>query len=580
MTHAHSRILAILALSTLATSVLAQPNPVPGQTIPGGPAIALGIVRGEVTDGASPVPNARMTVLTPSLSYFREARTNTLGKYAIKGVPPGTYRLGVAAIGYAYQEIEIQVSGVAQHDFSLSPETEPGRWDIIGNTLPEFFDATDIGFVMPDGKLFYCHDTRDPILFDPVTGQKSFPADSGTAQGCMNGTLLADGRVIMVGGQDGADPGNFVFAVRWVKTYTHATDTWQQLPDLQHPTGRWYPGLARLADGSLLAMGGGTCCAAVRTDTCERFDLNTQTWAYTGSMENPTEFPPCALLYTGEVLATWWPPQLYNPDTEQWRLTGNFVQPQRGWPGHSDHSLVVLADGRALALGVSGAANSFMGEIYDPLSESWTATSNPDLIRFQTEVVQLPDGRILAAGGEAKNPNPPVEHVLGIVKWSDVYDPGSNTWRRVADMNWFREYHAVTLLLPDARVAMTGGTRIKFQYGPTSADIEAFVPPYLFRGVRPQITSISATQVPRGAQLTLNIFPATKLTSVVLMGVQSTTHWVDAGVPRRLVLPVQQVGSTATMTLPVNPNVLPLGRYMVFTMVDDIPSVARVVEVY
>src|SRR5690606_17161554 len=119
-------------------------------------------------------------------------------------------------------------------------------------------------------------------------------------------------------------------------------------------------------------------------------------------------------------------------------------------------------------------------------------TSNPGLVRFQTEVVQLPDGRVLAAGGEAKEPNPPVDDVLGIVKWSDLYDPNTDAWRRVADMNWFREYHAVTLLLPDGRVATTGGTRIKFQYGPTSADIEAFVPPYLFRGVRPQITSMSA----------------------------------------------------------------------------------------
>ena len=63
----------------------------------------------------------------------------------------------------------------------------------------------------------------------------------------------------------------------------------------------------------------------------------------------PTEFPPTALLHTGEVLATWWPPQLYDPQTGLWRPTGNFNQPNRSWPGHSDHSIVVLADGRVLA---------------------------------------------------------------------------------------------------------------------------------------------------------------------------------------------------------------------------------------
>ena len=32
------------------------------------------------------------------------------------------------------------------------------------------------------------------------------------------------------------------------------------------------------------------------------------------------------------------------------------------------------------------------------------------------------------------------------MKWTDLYDPVSDMWRRVADMLQFREYHAVTLL--------------------------------------------------------------------------------------------------------------------------------------
>ena len=126
----------------------------------------------------------------------------------------------------------------------------------------------------------------------------------------MNATVLEDGRIIMVGGQDGSAPGSFMNAIPWVKTYRPQSDTWQWLEDMQHKAGRWYPGLARLADGSLLVMGGGTAPSAQRTETCERFDLLTETWSYTGSMLNPTEFPPSALLYNGKVLMTWWPPQL------------------------------------------------------------------------------------------------------------------------------------------------------------------------------------------------------------------------------------------------------------------------------
>lgn len=547
--------------------------------------VVAGTVNGHVEDASpshDPVPNARVTLFDPSLVMFFEVRTDSAGDFSLGNVPAGSYRLGCAASRFAYVEDAVMVSsGNLTHDFSLPPEAHPGQWSVIGTTAPEFLDATDIAILLPSGKIFYCHDTTDPVLFDPVTGGRAFPNGSPSPQGCQNGSLLADGKTIMMGGQTPANPGSFTNAVRWVKTWDEPLQSWNLLPDLQHPTGRWYPGLARLADGSFLVMGGGTCCSAVRTNTCERFDLSTEAWSYTGSMMNPTEFPPCAFLYTGEVLATWWPPQLYNPQTERWRLTGNFNQPNRFWPGHSDHSLIVLADGRALAIGVVSGPNNntVMGELYDPVTETWSLTSNPGLVRYQSEVVQLPDGRIFVGGGETEVEPPPVPDILGVVKWCDLYDPDNDSWRRVADMNWHREYHAVTLLIADGRVVTTGGTRIKFQVGPFSADIEAYSPPYLFRGVRPQITSISATDLPRGGQVSLNVFPATQLTNVVLMGAQTTTHWVDGGIPRRLVLPVQQNGATVTTALPTDANMIPLGYYMLFAMVDDLPSVGRFVKV-
>ncbi len=549
------------------------------------PAAAGVTISGQVRRTAppnDPVANARITIFTPSLTYFAETRSDASGVYAIDNVPEGAYELGCAGMRFDYIEQSVTLgAGGLQRDFDLAPESHPGQWDIIGSTAPELLDATDIGILLATGQIFYCHDTTDPILFDPATGDRSFPASSPSQQGCQNGSLMADGQVIMMGGQSPTDPGSFRNAIPWTKTWSPALGTWQILPDMQHGVGRWYPGLARLADGSLLVMGGGQCCDAARTATCERFDQATQAWSYTGSMINPTEFPPTALLYTGEVLMTWWPPQLYNPTQEQWRLTGAFNQPNRFWPGHADHSLVILADGRALAVGVVGGpdGNTTMAEVYDPATETWSLTSNPELVRLQTEVVQLPDGRVFVGGGDTEVDPIPVDDVLGIVRWCDLYDAEVDEWRRVADMAWHREYHAVTLLVPDGRVVTTGGTLIKFQAGPTSADIEAFSPPYLFRGVRPEIASLSTTDLPRGSQITIELAVATELTSIVLMGTQTTTHWVDGGIPRRLVLPVQQTGTTVTATVPDDPNVAILGHYMLFAMVDDIPSVANIVRV-
>ena len=551
--------------------------------------VIIGFVRpaaaqlsGTIQASGLPAANARVTLFDDSLATFREIRSSASGTYQFSPAPAGVYHLGVAQPGKAYAQVDVTLGTVSvQQDVSLVAETNPGQWNIIGNTLGETFDASDIGIILTDGRIMYCHDTLTPVIFNPTNGQSVQGSSSGLAQGCMNITLLPDGRPIFVGGQPGSDPGQFTNAVRYVKAYNPSANSWQRLTDLQAPTGRWYPGMVRFADGSMMVMGGGTCCQAVRTATCERLNLTTLTWSFTGSMLNPSEYTPTALLYTGEVLATWWPPQLYNPVSGTWRATGNFNQTDRGWPNHSDHSLVILSDGRALAIGIrrTGTGPATMGEIYNPATGTWSLTTNPTLPRYQSEVVQLPDGKVLAAAGEAPGDPSPIPNVLGVVKWSDLFDSSTNTWRRVADMNQFREYHAVTLLVADGRVLTTGGTIIQFSNPANSADVEAFSPPYLFRGVRPQITSVTSTRLPRGGAVSLGIFPATRLTSMVLIGTGATTHWVDAGVQRRLVLPVTQSGSVATASLPLDPNVLPAGQYFLFGMVDDIPSIGRIVQV-
>jgi len=299
-------------------------------------------------------------------------------------------------------------------------------------------------------------------------------------------------------------------------------------------------------------------------------------------MGSPNEFAPSALLYTGRVLRTWGDrPELYDPVTEQWTRTGQFVFPQRGYPGHSDHSLFVLTDGRAVAVGVNRTSQpaAAMTEYYDPGSGQWTAGTSPSLVRSQAEVVYLPDGRLLVAAGDKGFTGGGEPDVLGIVRRCDLFDPVSGTWRRLADLQWYREYHAVTLLVPDGRVLTTGGTRIKFQFGPTSADIEAYSPPYLFRGVRPRISNPASKSFARGATVTFDVFPATRLTCAVLVGVQSHTHWLDAGIPRRLELLVTQLGRVAEVTFPSDPDMLPVGWYMLFGMVDDIPSEALLLRV-
>lgn len=557
------------------TATAGAQSPIPAQPRP--PKLFGQVVR---SSSGQPIANARVTIFRPDLSFFKEVRTSANGSFVGRNLLAGSFKMGVAAPGFQYAETDLTLAaGNNQALVALDIETEVGSWAVIGNTLPEVFDATDIAALRPDGYVVFCHDTQAPIFFHPGTGDKFPGPSSSSEQGCMNTTLLADGSLLFVGGQDGSAPGNFQDAISWVKRLRPA-NAWQDLADMNAPTGRWYPGLARLNDGRSLVMGGGTAPSAVRTNTCEIFDPTTLAWTNTGDMGSAVEFPSVALLLNGKVLRTWGTiPQLYDVGSGTWSDTGQFANPARGFPGHSDHSMLVLTDGRALIVGTR-APQSPMTEYYDQNLQTWSNGTSPSLVRSQSEVVYLPNGEVFVGGGDIGTlPAGGEPELLGIVRRCDLLDPSSGSWRRIPDMLAFREYHAVTLLIPDGRVITTGGTRIKFQVGPTTSDIEAYSPPYLSRGVRPNLTLVSAVNATRGSSIDLTVFPATQLTGAVLMGVQSTTHWVDGGINRRVELNVSQAGAVAQVDLPLDPDLLPVGWYMLFGMVDDIPSEAVFVRI-
>lgn len=533
-----------------------------------------GVVRGWNSAGLS---EARVTLATLDTSVVFEIRSETDGAYSFENVAGGSWRAGASHRGYAYAET-LRVVGVGEvvQDFLLGPDVHAGQWATIGNTDPENLYATNSGSLLPDGRIFYCHDTQDPVLFDPVTRTKTFPAGSPSQQGCHISTLLLDGRLIFIGGQDSGD---FRDAVRTVKTFDPASGAWQLLPLLNEQ--RWYPGMAHLPDGRLLVMGGGQRPDAQRTPTCEIYDQRRNSWTVAASMSNPSDYPPAVLLRTGKVLRSWWPPQLYDPTLDQWIDTGPMVQSNRLWPGHCDHSLLRLADGRACAVGIyrGSLSSPSMIELYDPMSGTWSLGSNADVTRSQAEVVLLPTGQVFVAGGKLEDPNPAVPtNAYGQTKRTDLYDPVSNTWRRCADMAWFREYHATTLLVPDGRVVTTAGTGGPANPG-VSNDIEAFEPPYLFRGIRPRIDAISATSLPHGTEVALTVSRTDSVTGAVLVGAGAVTHWVDGGLPMIVPLAFTQQGSLVRATIPIDPDVAPPGYYMLFVLVDDIPSMGSMVTV-
>src|SRR5256712_394637 len=233
----------------------------------------------------APVPGARVILFDPGLTIFFEARTDWIGRYQLEA-PPGNYFIGAAARDYGYQELGVTLLAAdVQVRFALDPETEPGVWETIGDTAPEEFGGSNSGSLLADGTLLFCHNTRDPVRFDPVSRAKTFPGDSFDYQGCSAITLLGTGELLIVGGQRSTD---FTDATNRVKSFNTWTGLWAQQPSLNFE--RWYPALARLADGGLLVCGGGQRPSAQRTATCERWGPSSRLWARTASMVQPSEY--------------------------------------------------------------------------------------------------------------------------------------------------------------------------------------------------------------------------------------------------------------------------------------------------
>ena len=533
-------------------------------------------VSGTITYQGQPLTGVRITLFNKDTSYFQEERTNMMGKYQFQNVPLGIYTIGAAKPEYQYVDSTINLnSSIVNFNLSLKTEFEKGRWDIIVQS-PERLGGTDLGILMPDGNIFYCHSTKDPFYFSPKDNDTMLAKGDTSVQGCVGPLLLADEKVWFMGGtsKEVYGPGT-----RLVKTYDPKIKEWRRHPSMIDY--RWYPSVSPLANGKVLIAGGGGLDNPIRVKTSEVYDPKTGISLPVDNLAIGNEVSPIVPLLTGKTLMTHRPPQLFDPSTNQWELAADFMQSNRMRNGdHSDHELVLMPDGNVVAIGYKNF-NNILGtfvELYDPIANKWSLKSSIAPIRSRAKSVILPDKKILVAGGfkEDKNNSSPVNQ-WNYMKRADLYDLANDSWRQVSDMNYFREYHAIATLVPDGRVIVVGGEGEPGNEPPLSI-IEAYKPPYLFRGVRPEISKLSKISFARGEKLNFNVSKTDSITAVQLMSCAINTHFMNSSNNRFIELKFEQKNGLVTSDLPIDSVQFPSGFYMLFVMVDDIPSVAQIIK--
>src|SRR5918996_1014174 len=103
--------------------------------------------------------------------------------------------------------------------------------------------------LLPTGKVLFYPYSDDPHLWDPSNGSIVAATRVGYNIFCSGLTLLADGRLFVVGGHISNEVG-----LNDASIYNGITNTWSREPDMN--AGRWYPTTTTLADGSVLVVSG------------------------------------------------------------------------------------------------------------------------------------------------------------------------------------------------------------------------------------------------------------------------------------------------------------------------------------
>jgi hypothetical protein len=430
---------------------------------------------------------------------------------------------------------------------------------------------------------------------------------------CSAHSFLPDGKLFVAGGYEAPidSSGNKRYdmdghGTRHTNIFNYLDGTWSPGPDMNLP--RWYPSVATLNNGETLIVAGdyvsgfnGSTPIRVANRDTEILERNQDLPMRGSLLVDVPNYPFVHLGPDGNVLVVSGTNRnglSYITSTNTWEDPSNLNLNQ----SHDQGTSVMYAQGKIMAIGGRQGGGSVTKGVnvidLNQSNPSWAAADPMRFQRYYATSVLMPDGQVFVVGGSrcggANNLRSETTNTCtnGAIMHPEIYNPVTGSWSIMARQQVVRMYHSVALLLPDARIMVTGGGR-PGAFGENGVlgvdrllahrEAEIFSPPYLFTSAtRPTITS-SPPIINYGQSFSVGIgnVPASQIGQVVLVRLPSVTHALNFD-QRRVVLPTPTLlnQQTLSVTAPANGNECPPGPYMLFVLGQNgVPSVAEMISV-